>query len=100
MSDKLKPCPFCGGECRITTGSLAPAYVVAQCQTLDCRAASHFALNAEEATRLHNRRAEPVRKVKLPPEITRFYGGIPDGAVMYYKDSVIDELKAAGIEVE
>lgn len=94
MSDELKPCPFCG-----STGHLRQNQHLAMVTCTACTAEGPATELGADAITEWNTRAEPVRKVRLPPEITRLYGGIPDGAAMYYKDSVIDELKAAGIEV-
>lgn len=45
MSDKLKPCPFCGGEAHIDTSTSLRDYVV-YCEGCD----TYFALDAYSAT--------------------------------------------------
>ena len=54
MSDKLKPCPFCGGEARLIGHS---PYSITCCK---CRATTVICNTPDDAIDAWNRRAEPT----------------------------------------
>ena len=59
MTDKLLPCPFCGGEATISDGGYSGEKFLARCRDLSCPAASGFIRKThDEAIAAWNRRAD------------------------------------------
>ncbi len=54
MTEKLKPCPFCGGEAVLISNKEEQLYSV-ECKNCDCGTCDH--LGAEIAVEAWNRRA-------------------------------------------
>ena len=57
MIEKLKPCPFCGGDAMIfSSGTFSPAYKIF-CLTPSCDGQYGWCVSKEEAVNGWNRRA-------------------------------------------
>lgn len=58
MSDKLKPCPFCGGEAilRMQNADYIPDMYAVECHS--CKYITDFYTNSGKAIEAWNRRAE------------------------------------------
>ena len=61
MSEKLKPCPFCGGEAEIWDSHPFEIGKIIECQKCGVRFAIPWAVINTQATEAWNRRAENER---------------------------------------
>lgn len=81
MSDKLKPCPFCGGESRLIGHS---PYSITCCK---CRATTVFCNTPEKAIDAWNNRVEFNLSPKEIEELRKnFSSAIHDIPVSYYTE--------------
>ena len=59
MSEKLTPCPFCGGKAKIYRNAYSMYYV--ECQNEECEATIFGGTTPTEAVRAWNRRANNAK---------------------------------------
>ena len=65
MSEKLKPCPFCGSRLAYLTDCLSEdGYFTVWCEE-GCKATSSFCQNPDEAIRAWNNRPSTSEDIKI-----------------------------------
>lgn len=102
MTDRLKPCPFCGGKATVevdTIGKGAFLYSVV-CDELDCVAQRKYYMSREQAVKDWNTRKPMDRIVEQLKEYQRNYssglGGFTDELVDRVLRNAIEIVKAGG----
>ena len=95
MTDRLKPCPFCGGEARITKlpKSVKPKAFHIGCS--QCGAVKILFMTEEEAIRQWNTRKPMDRIVERLKEYQRNYSSGRGG----FTDELVDRVLRNAIEI-
>lgn len=60
MEEKLKPCPFCGGEAELTNVAIIPNAITVRCKECNCNV--NWFCKEQEAIEAWNRRISNEKK--------------------------------------